>query len=398
MKHSRSAIWIFLALSGVGVGCFSVVDNLYFHGKGYSTAVIGGLVAVFNISVAVAEIPAAIVFDRRSHWMAIQVGNLVRTAALILFFLSLGVAGDILAEALAGVGAAAMSGTSTAYVLNRLRSGGQAEQRRAMARIVWLGSASSLMGGLLGALLFTVAPRTIWLGGALCMAAAGAVFLIGRPRSEQRHDVATEPLRTYVRGLGALATHPRAWMSIFANAALVGPLILWQLRLGAGSLGAVILGFAVMKAAGVLGGRLIAGRRIPRATLFILAGVNAAAMCAFAASDTWAVIIAGFGVHVVSHVAISVYCSAQFQHVVPDNRRAGASSVVSLLGSGLTAMAAIAVGTLADRYSALAAITPSLLLYGLVVGIALASGIRSRHGATPPTSVRNEARDELLLD
>ena len=88
MRRTGFAIWAFLALSGLGVGCFTVADNLYFQSRGYSTAVIGGLVAVFNISVAVAEIPAAIVFDRRSYWLAIQLGNLIRTAALVLFFQS----------------------------------------------------------------------------------------------------------------------------------------------------------------------------------------------------------------------------------------------------------------------------------------------------------------------
>lgn len=396
MRRTGFAIWAFLALSGLGVGCFTVADNLYFQSRGYSTAVIGGLVAVFNIAVAVAEIPAAIVFDRRSYWLAIQLGNLTRTAALVLFFLSLGLVADVAAEALAGVGAAAMSGTSYAYVLNRL-NGDPAQQRRALGRIAWLGSAASLLGGLVGAWSFSVSPRSIWLGGAVCMAVAGAALLLGHRGRGSGSSFAkgeVEPLRHYLRGLGVLAAHPRAWMSVIANAALVGPLILWQLRLGGSVIATVLLGFAVMKVAGVVGGRLIAGRRIPRGLLPLLIGVNAAAIAIFALADHSIIVVASFGAHVVAHVAISVYCSAQFHEVVPDSRRAGASSVVSLLGSGLTALAAIAVGMLAEQ-SALAAVVPSLLLYGLVLAIAIGSGIRARRKAG---GVRDTEEPALLLD
>lgn len=395
MKSTGSAIWIFLALSGIGIGCFTVADTLYFHDEGYSTAVIGGLVATYNIAVAIAEIPAAMVFDRRSHWVAIQLGNLIRTIALVIFFLSLGVVGDVMAEALAGVGAAAMSGTSYAYVLNRV-GGSPEEQRRALGRVAWLGSGASLLGGLAGAALFAVSPRFIWLGGAVCMAAAGFAFLLGRRAEPDPDPGGRETLGRYARGLSALAVHPRAWMAIFANAALVGPLILWQLRLGGSSLGPVLVGFAVMKAAGVVGGRLIAGRHIPRGLLPILVAGNVLAMTLFAVSDASSIIIVSFGVHVVAHVAISVFCSAEFQQVVPNNRRAGASSVVSLFGSGLTALAAIAVGLLATT-SALAAMIPSALLYGLVLLLSAGGALRARSKRSTGEH-ESEEQEALLLD
>jgi hypothetical protein len=64
------------------------------------------------------------------------------------------------------------------------------------------------------------------------------------------------------------------------------------------------------------------------------------------------------------------------------------------LGSGLTALAAIAVGILAEQ-SALAAVVPSLLLYGLVLAIAIGSGIRARRKGG---GVRDTEEPALLLD
>lgn len=395
MQRTGVAIWGFLALSGLGIGCFSVLDTLYFHDKGYSAAVIGGLVGTFNVSVAIAEIPAAVIFDRRSHWLAIQLGNLIRTGALILFFLSMGLIEDLVAEALAGVGAAAMSGTSNALVLNRLGDA-PGDQRRALARIAWLGSGTSLAGGLLGVYLFTQQPRAIWLGGAVCMLAAGAVLFLGRGSTGSWSGENAEPLRRYVRGLAELGAHPRAWMSVFAAAALIGPLILWQLRLGGSSLTAILLGFAVMKAGGVIGGRLMGGRRIPQWALPVLIAVNVLAISVFALSEVAAVIIVGFAVHVVTHVAVSVYCAARFHEVVPATRRAGASSVVSLLGSGLTAAAALAVGYMADAISPFAAMWPSFVLYGLVLAIGGASAYRSKARARRDDEQRMTTEQRLL--
>ena len=198
-------IWWFIALSGVGIGCFSVVDNFYFRSSGYSVAMVGVLVAVFNTSVAVAEIPSALVFDRRSHRLAIQLGNAVRMAGLVLFFLALGPGGDIGAEVLAGIGAAAMSGTSNAYVLNRISASDPDAKRRALARIALLGSATTLIGGALGIALFVLWPRLIWLGGAIFMAAAGLVFHVPVERGDRRIDELAHRVNvTWVTPLGVV--------------------------------------------------------------------------------------------------------------------------------------------------------------------------------------------------
>lgn len=371
VRRTGVGIWLFLAISGLGIGAFNALDNFYFHSLGYSVAFIGGLTAAFNVAVAIAEIPSALIFDRRSHWMAIQLGNLVRTIGLLLFYLSLGPIADMSAEVIAGVGAAAMSGTSTAYILNNLH-GAKHETRRAMATVALIGSATSLLGGGVGVAVFLLQPRLIWLVSTVCMVLAGIVFLAGHRRDTGKAHRHVEPLISYVRGLGLIAIHPRAWLSICANAALVAPLLLWQLRLGSSSLYAILGGFAVMKAAGAVGSQIVAGRRIGRFAILFLLAANIAAVLTFAAAERVWLIILAFGVHVLLHIAISVYCGAEFQAVVPDSRRAGATSVVSLLGSFLTGAAALVVGALADSVSTVAAVAPSIALYACVAAIAFA--------------------------
>jgi hypothetical protein len=187
-----------------------------------------------------------------------------------------------------------------------------------------------------------------------------------------------------------LAANPRAWLSVCADAGLVAPLVLWQLRLDAGSLGAVLAGFVMMKAAGVVGSRLIAGRTIPGRTLPGLVAVNMVAIIVFAMSEVSVIVIIAFGLHVVAHIAISVYCAAQFQSVVPDDRRAGAGSLVSLLSSFVMGGAAVLVGFLADRYGPLIAVVPSLVLY---TGVA-ALGMFGRDNSTDHARIAEAGRAE----
>jgi MFS family permease len=326
-------IWLFLGLSGIGIGCFTVLDTIYFRQAGYTVAAIGALTATFNVSLALAELPSAVVFDRRSHWAAIQMGNAVRLAGLLLFFLALGPAGDFAGEALAGVGAAAMSGTSTAYLLNRLGPVESHERRRVLGFSVTLGAATSLAGGAFGLLGFSIAPRLIWGFAAVWMAAAGVAFLIGRPHADAAASRQVEPLRSYVAALVAVGRHPRAWLVVAADAALVGPFLLWQIRLGATSVSAVFLGFTVMKVAGLLGGQLLGHRKVGRHVLLVCVVGNIASVIGFASVAEAGLVVVLFGAHVMLQIAVSVHCRSELHAAVDDARRAGASSVVSLAGA-----------------------------------------------------------------
>ncbi|MBT2501869.1 hypothetical protein [Curtobacterium sp. ISL-83] len=383
IQRTGTGIWLFLGLSGIGIGCFSAFDNFYFHGLGYSVAVIGALTATFNISLAVAELPSAVIFDRRSHWAAIQIGNGIRFVGILLFFFAFGPVGDFAGEALAGVGAAAMSGTSVAYMLNRLGPVSDHERRRALGFSAALGAGTSLIGGALGLMSFAHDPMLIWGAGAAWVGLAGIVFFIGRPRVRTLAERPTEPLSSYLAALIAISRHPRAWLSVTADAALVGPLLLWQLRLGTTSITAIFFGFAVMKAAGVLGGQLVTHRKVDGRLVLLCLACNIAAVITFASVNAAILIVLFFGIHVLLRIAVSAYCRSELHAVVDDGRRAGASSVVSLLGSLVTALAALLVGRIADAGGPLLAMIPSIALYASVGVITLAS----RRSAEPLESV-----------
>ncbi|WP_157085831.1 MFS transporter [Devriesea agamarum] len=370
IKRTGYGIWLFLVLSGLGIGSFSAFDNFYFREMGYSVTVIGALAATFTISVALAEIPSAIIFDRKSHWVAIQVGNGLRFLGLAIFFLALGPLGDFSAEVLAGIGAAAMSGTSVAYIINRLGRSTDYQLRRAIGAITLLGAATSLAGAGLGFIAFTHNPRYVWGLGALFMALAGIAFFFGRPSVRDASDRPVEPLKSYLAGLYTIAFHPRARVVIFADAALVAPFLLWQLRLGDTSLTAVFAGFTVMKIAGILGSHLIRHRHVKRRGFYVIIFLNILAISGFATFENVALIIICFGLHVLFHIAVSVYCQAEFQSVIDSSQRAGATSVVSLLSSFVTGVVAVIVGRFADLGDPFLATLPSIALYGAVALLA----------------------------
>lgn len=76
---------LYLILTTAGVAAFSATDNLYWNDSGFSLVAISWMSAVFNAGVSLAELPFAIAFDNYSNRTSLQVGNLLRILAFIIF-------------------------------------------------------------------------------------------------------------------------------------------------------------------------------------------------------------------------------------------------------------------------------------------------------------------------
>src|SRR5690349_5862089 len=134
--------YAFIMLSAAGVACFASVDVVYFQAFGYSLAFIGVMTAAFNIAVTVAELPFAILFDRYSNKLALQFGNLLRIVAFALFFVNLNEPTLLLAQVVAGIAVAAMSGTSNALVVNQIQAINANKIAAAFGRISYLAASA----------------------------------------------------------------------------------------------------------------------------------------------------------------------------------------------------------------------------------------------------------------
>lgn len=358
--------YAFIILSSAGVACFSVVDVVYFTTLGYSLAFIGLMTAAFNAAVAAAELPFAVLFDRYSTKLALQLGNLIRMAAFTLFFLNLDPATLVLAQVLAGIGVAATSGTSNALVVNQIQSGNPDRLASAFGRIAYLVAGAGLAGGIVGTLLFAVEPRAIWLGAIGFFVAAAAVIL---GFTDSRADRVEESWGGYARRATRVVRSPSALLLVLANASAVAPFLLWQLKFDAFSLGFVLVGYVILNGAGLLGPILMARFRIRTAHVGIVAVLNILALALFGlSSDGWAVGVSFF-VHVMLHVILVALASGLFHAGVDNSVRATAGSAISLADSLVVVVLAPLVGWVGQTWGIGWGIGVSCVTYAAVAGL-----------------------------
>lgn len=358
--------YAFIILSSAGVACFSVIDVVYFTTLGYSLAFIGLMTAAFNAAVAAAELPFAVLFDRYSTKLALQLGNLIRMAAFALFFLNLDPATLVLAQVLAGIGVAATSGTSNALVVNQIQSANPDRLASAFGRIAYLVAGAGLVGGVVGVLLFAVEPRAIWLGAIGFFVAAAAVIF---GFTDSRGDRVEESWRNYTRRATRVVRSSSALLLVLANASAVAPFLLWQLKFDAFSLGFVLVGYVILNGAGLLGPILMARLRIRTAHVGIVAVLNILALALFGlSSDGWAVGVSFF-VHVMLHVVLVALASGLFHSGVDNSVRATAGSAISLADSLVVVVLAPLVGWVGQTWGIGWGIGVSCMTYAAVAGL-----------------------------
>lgn len=373
--------YAFIILSSAGVACFSVVDVVYFTNLGYSLAFVGLMTAAFNAAVAAAELPFAVLFDRYSTKLALQLGNLIRMSAFALFFLNLNPAALVLAQILAGIGVAATSGTSNALVVNQIQSSSPDRLASAFGRITYLVAAAGLGGGVVGVLLFAVEPRFIWLGAIGFFVVAAAVIL---RFTDSRADRVEEGWGAYAKRITRVVRSRSAVVLVLANASAVAPFLLWQLKFDSFSLGFVLVGYVILNAAGVLGPLAMARFRVRTAHLGLVAVLNILALAWFGLSSAGWAVAASFFVHVMLHVVLVALASGLFHAGVDNSVRASAGSIISLADSVVVVVLAPLVGWIGETWGIGWGIGVSCATYALVLGLSWRRRVDDAGGRVSP--------------
>lgn len=357
-QANRLPIWIFAICSAAGIAAFSVVDTLYFTSAGFSLQQIGLFTAAYSLSSAIAEFPSAVLFDRWSNKWAIQLGNIVRTIAFLIFFLATTQGTVILAEIVAGIGAAAMSGTLQALLMNSV---GNDDRFSMLTKFTVLSSAGGLAGGMVGVAVFAVSPRWIWIVAILFFIIAGAGMIFA---ADDRKSVERLPLGAFTRSAFSVLRNRGCWVLALINCAVVIPLMLWQLRVGGSvSLGPVLFAFVLMKVAAFTGPLLarrfhVSEQHFPWALV-----INCLALVGFAFFQSTILVAACFFLHVLCHVLMSVMMSSVFHSELSSSTRATAGSIETLLETGLIAIVAPIAGAIAGGPAGLA--TAVMLAIGI---------------------------------
>jgi MFS family permease len=357
--------YAFIMLSAAGVACFASIDVIYFQAVGYSLAFIGVMTAAFNLAVTAAELPFAILFDRYSNKLALQLGNLLRVVAFALFFVNLNEPTLLLAQVVAGVAVAAMSGTSNALVVNQIQASDANKIAAAFGRIAYLSASAALFGGIIGISMFAVWPEGIWLAAILFFVAAGVVIVTFH---DTKADIEKIPLRSFLRQALGTARAPHAWLLVVTNAAAVAPFLLWQIKFDQVSLVFLAVGYVGMNAANILGPLLLRVLKVRVGHVALIAALNVIAAAIFAAADGAVAVWLSFVVHVALHCALQILVSGLFHEGIPNTIRATAGSVISMADSLIVAIVAPLVAIVGQAFGIGWGVAISAVLY-LVVAL-----------------------------
>ncbi|MFT4234944.1 MAG: hypothetical protein QM607_08115 [Microbacterium sp.] len=376
MKRAIEALgkpYTFIALSAAGVACFGAVDVVYFETVGYSLAFIGVLTAAFNFAVSAAELPFAVVFDRYSNKGALQIGNAVRIMAFLLFFLNLSSGTLIAAEILAGIAVAAMSGTSTALVVNEIEHLDANKATTAFARISYVSAGAAVVGGGAGLALFVFRPQWIWLGAAMFFVLAGIVVATF---PDTRAHIERMPWRQFGREVVVSLRSTRAVVMVLANAAAVAPAVLWQLKFNQVSILFIFAGFLGMQIANLLGPLLLERFHLRAGSLPVIAVLNVIVAIFFALVQHPAAVWTAFAIHVLLHGMMLIVIGGVYHARVPNSVRATAGSVISMADSLVVAVCAPIITIIGQNFGLPSAIALSGALYLAIGGLALTPGVR----------------------
>lgn len=374
--------YAFIMLSAAGVACFASIDVVYFQTLGYTLAFIGVMTAAFNLAVAAAELPFAILFDRYSNKLALQLGNALRIVAFTLFFINLSEPTLLLAQVLAGVAVAAMSGTSNALVVNQIQALEANRIAAAFGRIAYLSASAAILGGTAGIAIFAVWPQGIWLAAIAFFLAAAVVIATFR---DIRAEIERVPMRTFLRQALGTARAPHAWMLVVTNAAAVAPFLLWQIKFDQVSLLFLAFGYLGMNVANIIGPVLREVLRVQVHHIAIIATLNIAAVVIFAVAAGEIAIWVSFVAHVALHCVLQILVSGLFHESVGNSVRATAGSVISMADSLIVAVVAPVVAIVGQTLGLGWGVAVSAVLYLLVAAGGLRGGVR--HRASSETEV-----------
>ena len=367
--------YVFIVLSAAGVACFSVVDVVYFQSVGYSLAFIGVMAAAFNVAVTASELPFAVLFDRYSNKLALQLGNLIRMAAFGLFFLDLNVETLVLAQVLAGIGVAAASGTTSALIINEIHSTSPSRLSSALGKIQYIVAAATLAGGALGLLAFAIEPHLIWLAAILCFIAAGVVIATFR---DTRASIEKIPWSEYVRRSFGILRGRVTWFYVITNASSVAPFLLWQIKFETTSLAFVFAGFLGMKLANMLAPFAMRWMKVAPVHVGVVAATNCVVTAAFAFSASPAITWATFALHVGLQAVQIILISALFHADIDNSYRATSESMISMADSLIVAVVAPVIAVLGELQGIEWAILVSCALYLIVAAGAAMPAFRTR--------------------
>ncbi|MBF0809235.1 MFS transporter [Rothia nasimurium] len=358
--------FLYLIFSVAGVGAFSATDNLYWDFSGYSIWEISLMASLFNIGVAIAELPFAIYFDNYSNKKSLQIANILRIISFTIFFIDGNIYWILFGQLVAGVGYAASSGSSEALILNNMPrdNGSDRVMFLGYSKIYFITSLTALISGALGIGIYHIYPQGIWALAISFFALSLITIFFLEDKVTQETQV---PLKDFLVGLNVVFKEKTTYLLILVNSAAVAPFIIWQIKIGRESLLYLFLGFFAMKLFATLASPFLRSIKISKSTVYTICVYNIIAVALFSIIEQTLLAVLFFGFHVFGQAMITIFSYGEFHSKIENSIRASASSIVSLLDSAVVLLIAPLVGFLASEINIGSAILVSSISYLIIL-------------------------------
>lgn len=161
-QKARNIYFILQALFYVHLGIVGSTYILYFYNQGLSKLQTNIISAVFSITVFMMEIPSGAYCDRFGSRKTLLYAGITLSLSMLLFYIGGNIFILAIAQLLWGASFAFESGSSQAWVINKLQLKKEALDKM-FAQSQKINSISMIIGGLIGAYLATKELRYIWI-------------------------------------------------------------------------------------------------------------------------------------------------------------------------------------------------------------------------------------------
>lgn len=161
-QKARNIYFILQALFYVHLGIVGSTYILYFYNQGLSKLQTNIISAVFSITVFMMEIPSGAYCDRFGSRKTLLYAGITLSLSMLLFYIGGNIFILAIAQLLWGASFAFESGSSQAWVINKLQLKKEALDKM-FAKSQKINSISMIIGGLIGAYLATKELRYIWI-------------------------------------------------------------------------------------------------------------------------------------------------------------------------------------------------------------------------------------------
>ncbi|OOS06009.1 Major Facilitator Superfamily protein [Moraxella cuniculi DSM 21768] len=347
---------LFVCLSSVALGAFSIIDTLFYLQKGLGFQQIAFLATLLNVVVMVAEVPTGFISDKFGVFKALLIGTLLRSAAAIFYIMDF-YGNFIIATILAAVGIAFLSGSLNAAAI-RLK--GDMSTETALSSLSFYKSVALIIGGLVGFVLFRQVIDYPWIFASVCFVLACVSIIplvIGLKNNDKNqhntdHFAQPDEQKLSPKNLPILiknqATRPIFWACVWISVGAVTPMLVWQ-KLFDGFAFGLVLGFVSLQVAVMAASYVVKRQNIALRYKYIAMLANGLILlCIPLVTGNVLILTAVMFLHVFFHVLSSIFIFSLFHEQVEDGIRNTAESLTSLFDSLLLIPIYLITGYLLD--------------------------------------------------